>query len=38
MGGYCDEIVIQFITRDFERYDVTIGKNPLYIDFLGDKG
>ena len=38
MGGYCDEIVIQFNTRDFERDDVTIGKDPLYIDYLGDKG
>jgi hypothetical protein len=38
MGGYCNEIVIQFNTRDFERYDVTIGKNPLYIDYLGDRG
>ena len=38
MGGYCDEIVIQFTTRDFERDDVTIGKDPLYIDYLGDRG
>jgi len=38
MGGYCDEIVIQFNTRDFEKYDVTIGKNPLVIDYLGDRG
>jgi hypothetical protein len=38
IGGYCDEIVIQFNTRDFERDDVTIGKNPLYIDYLGDEG
>ena len=38
MGGYCDEIVIQFSTRDFESDRVTIGKDPLYIDYLGDKG
>ena len=38
IGGYCDEIVIQFNTRDFERDDVTIGKNPLVIDYLGDRG
>ena len=38
MGGYCNEIVIQFNTRDFERYDVNIGKDPLYIDYLGDRG
>ena len=38
MGGYCNEIVIQFNTRDFERDDVTIGKDPLYIDYLGDRG
>jgi len=37
MGGYCNEIVIKFNTRDFERYDVTIGKDPLYIDYLGDR-
>ena len=38
MGGYCNEIVIQFNTRNFKKYDVTIGKNPLYIDYLGDRG
>lgn len=38
MGGYCDEIVIQFSTRDFESDRVTIGKDPLYIDYLGDEG
>ena len=38
MGGYCNEIVIQFNTRDYEKKLGSDFKNLLVIDKIGDRG
>ena len=35
MGGYCDEIIVQFNTRDYEKFGFDV-KNVLVLDKLGD--
>ena len=37
MGGYCNEIVIQFNTRDYEKKLGSDFKNLLVIDKIGDR-